>query len=159
MTLTSPSGQVFLEWPPETVLRAVQFPSFSKSIKYVGFHVADQGHYAFALDRASLKRLRALANRGIATSGPAAVRAVLRKAILTSLLGLLLFCGGLVFLCITIYEVTTGQSVTGSEHIVGSATTLTGFGILCSGIYKFYQYSQLKKLARETAQKAELSGR
>lgn len=147
VTLTLPNGQVFIKWGPAEVLRAVQFPSFSKSIKYVGFNVAERGRFDFALDRGSLKKLRALANRGIAAGGPGAIRSHLVKAILTVILGLFFLFGGLVFFFVTMYEVSTGTSLTNSPHIVGLATSIAGFAILCRGIYMLMQYSQLRKSA------------
>ena len=66
VTLTSPDGRILLEWSPEDVANAVQLPSFSRNIKHTGFRVANRGLYQFSMDAASLKQLRAFANRGIA---------------------------------------------------------------------------------------------
>jgi hypothetical protein len=145
--LTAPDRRILLEWSPEIAANAVLFPSFSRNIKYTGFNVAGRGLYQFSMDGASLKKLRALANRGVAARGPDAARTILRKAIITCAAGLAVLCAGAIFLSITIYEVTTDKSVTdGNPHIVGLVTTLVGFGMLCRGIYGIYQYSQVKKL-------------
>jgi hypothetical protein len=48
---------------------------------------------------------------------------------------------------ITITEFRTGKSVTGGSHPMGFVTAIVGFGVLCRGLYGFYQFSQLKKLA------------
>jgi hypothetical protein len=147
-TLIKPDGQPLLEWTPAQVEQGVEFPSFSKSIKYVGFNVAAQGMLQFAVDAATVKALRGFANRGIASRGPEAVRSVLHKAIATSLVGAAVLCAGIVFLAITIHEIATDKSDTnGSPHRVGFITAIVGFAILCRGIYGFYHYSQLKQLA------------
>ena len=148
VTLTSPDGRILLEWSPEDVANAVQLPSFSRNIKHTGFRVANRGLYQFSMDAASLKQLRAFANRGIAARGPDAARSILRRAILTCAGGLVVLCAGVIYLSITVYEMTTDKSVIGGDpHIVGLVTSLVGFGILCRGIYGIYHYSQLKKLA------------
>jgi hypothetical protein len=148
ITLVGPQGQVLLEWTPQHAANGVQFPSFSKSIKFVGFNIANVGMLQFAIDPATVKALRAFANRGIAARGPQAVRSVLHRAILTCAGGAALLCMGGIFLAITVYELSTGKSATiGNPHIVGFVTAISGLAILCRGIYGLYQYSQLKKLA------------
>ena len=148
VTLAARDGRILLRWSAEDVSRGVQFPSFSKSIKYTGFNVAGWGVCKFSMDAVILKQLRAFANRGIVASGPAAVKAVLRTATLTCAGGLALFICGVVCLCITVSEVTTGTSATnGNPHPVGFVTMMVGFAIMCRGVYGFYQYSQLKKLS------------
>lgn len=152
VTLVAPDGRVLLEWTPENVANAVQFPSFSNSIKYVGFQVANMGMFQFSVNSATVKQLRAFANRGIATRGPGAVRAVLHKAILTCVGGGALMCGGLVLFAMTVHEITTGQSDTnGRPHVVGFVTAVSGFALLCRGIYGIYQYTQLKKVVATPA--------
>jgi hypothetical protein len=147
--LITPDGRVLVEWTPEQVASAVQFPSFSKSIKYAGFNVAGHGWYQFSIDSASMKQLRAFANRGIAATGPAAVRSVLTKAILACLGGAALLSFGVFALCITVGEARTGQSATnGTPHPIGLVGSLAGIALICRGIYGFRQYSQLKKLDR-----------
>lgn len=148
VTLTTPAGVVLLRWSPPDVANAVQFPSFSKSIKYTGFNVAGQGMYAFDIDPATLKQLRQFANRGIAGQGPEAIKSVLRNAILTSLGGFALMCFGLVALTVTILE-ASGKMESGGRHPLGFISTLVGLAILCRGLYGFRQYSQLKQLTDE----------
>jgi hypothetical protein len=147
VTLWTPSGKVLLQWPPATVAKSVRFPSFSKSIKYVGFYTAD-GVYQFSLNGAQLKALRLLADRGMAAAGPKAARSILTKAILWSVFGFAFMCLGIVMLTITVHEVATNTSDTnGSPHPVGFVSSLVGFAVLCRGIYGFIRYSRVKKLA------------
>jgi hypothetical protein len=148
VTLSTPNGQPILEWDSATVSQAVQFPSFSKSIKYTGFTLPRQGTFQFSMDAATLKQLRAFANRGIAASGPQAIRSVLRNAILTVSGGLALLVGGTVLALITVRELATGNSVTNGPHPAGFITAIVGFAILCRGIYGLYHYSQLRKLSQ-----------
>lgn len=147
LTLVRPNGQPLLEWTPEQVTDGVQFPSFSQSIKYVGFDVPNLGTIQFAMDPATVKAMRAFANRGIAARGPEAVRSVFHIAVLSCIFGAILLCVGTVLFVFAIYGTITGKFASSSNEHVTFMIAISGFAILCRGIYGFYQYAQLKKLS------------
>lgn len=147
LTLVRPGGQPLLEWTPEQVADRVQFPSFSQSIKYVGFDVPNIGTIQFSVDRATVKAMRAFANRGVAARGPEAVRTVFHTAVLSCLVGAILLCVGTVLFILATYQIIAGRSVGGVTDHVTFLIALSGFAILCRGMYGFYQYAQLKKLS------------
>ena len=149
-TLTSPTGQVLLQWTPADVSRFAVFPSFSRSIKYTCFRTS-QGVYEFSMDGPTLKSLRTFANRGIAAAGPRAIRSVFSRAIIWTAVGFVLMCGGISISIITMHELTTGQSETSGPHPVGFISALVGLAVLCRGLYGFRQYAQIKKMARAAA--------
>ena len=145
VTLAAPSGHLLLQWTPTDVDKGVQFPSFSKSIKYTGFNVVGRGSYQFAIDSGAMKLLRAFANRGIAARGPQAIRQVFRNALLTTLGGAALFIYGICMLVFTVLEATTDRPTIG-RHPIGFITSIFGLAILCRGLFGLQQYKQLKKL-------------
>jgi hypothetical protein len=148
VVLATSDGQPIVQWDAAMVSQGVQFPSFSKSIKYAGFSVPGHGIYSFSMDAATLKQLRAFANRGIAAGGPEAIRSVLRNAILTLAAGLALVVFGTVLAIVTIRDFATDDSGAKGKHPAGFVTVIIGFAILCRGTYGLYHYSQLKKLAQ-----------
>ena len=147
VTLAQPGGRPLLEWRPEQVADGVDFPSFSRSLKYVEFSVQSVGIIQFAADPATVKSLRAFANRGIAARGPEALRTVLRIAVLSCLFGAILLCvGASLFVFVTYQTVVRGSPSSGIDHVT-FIIAISGFAILCRGIYGFYQYSQLRRLS------------
>lgn len=151
VTLVQPDGEPLLEWTPEQAADGVQFPSFSKSIKYVGFNASHMGMFQFAMGRETVKALRAFANRGIAARGPEALRTVFYIAVLGCIFGTILLCVGTLLFVLGIYGTITGKfASSGTDHIT-FMVAITGFAILCRGIYGFYQYSQLRKLTNAQA--------
>lgn len=152
LTLTTPRDGVLVEWSPTEAARAVELPSFLHSVKYTGFNVADHGIYRFGMDSVSLTALRAFVNRGIAAGGSRAIRARLRRAILESVAGFAMACGGIVLTYVTFQEVTTGQSMTnGDSHPAGVVTAIVGVALLCHGIYGIWNFVQLQKLQQAEA--------
>jgi hypothetical protein len=103
ITLRAPSGEVVAKWTPVMAARGVGFPSFSRSIKYTTFNVADQGVYQFSMHPVVVRDLRMFADRGVASGGPAAARALRRRAMVTCAVGVGLVGLGLTMLAIYIY--------------------------------------------------------
>jgi hypothetical protein len=149
VTLTTPDGRVLIEWSAAEAARAVEFPSFFKSVKYTGFNVAGHGVYRFSIDAASLRALRAFVDRGIVAGGRGAIRSRLLRAIAESAGGCIITVLGVILTCVTVREVATGESLThGESHPAGVVTAIVGFAMLCHGVYGIWHYFQLDRLDR-----------
>jgi hypothetical protein len=137
-------GTAVGSFTPEEAISNFQMPSFSENIKYFGILLGGTVH-RFDVPKEGLREIKALVNRSIAAAGPEAVQSVKRRAIRDTLIGAVCAAGGI--------ALTIGSYMSAANKPEGGSYTITwglvlfGLVMIGKGVYGFWQYNQVQRLA------------